>query len=214
MNLNQLQLNKILKELDYLKSDVEYKTELIKEFDQKFISSVFEFLDTHPDLKKVYESKQTAKDNKVDEEKPIDSIVIDEPISEESINVDEPIIDIIEDIEELDENALKLKSLYRLIVKLTHPDKIKNINLNELYLKANVAYEKNDIFTIFEICSKLDIPYDLDESDKHKMSNEVLSLKGKSEFLETTYTWQWYHTTNEMLKQNIILNYIKAQLLK
>ena len=68
MNLNQLQLNKILKELDYLKSDVEYKTELIKEFDQKFISSVFEFLDTHPDLKKVYESKQTAKDNKVDEE--------------------------------------------------------------------------------------------------------------------------------------------------
>ena len=45
----------VLKELDYIESDFEYRSEVISEADSEFIKSINEFLATHPELKEIYD---------------------------------------------------------------------------------------------------------------------------------------------------------------
>ena len=52
-----LQLKKLLKELEYIESDFEYRNELIGEADSEFIKSINNFLDKHPDIKDIYDKK-------------------------------------------------------------------------------------------------------------------------------------------------------------
>ena len=99
----------------------------------------------------------------------------------------EPSIDSIqEEIKSIPEN-IEAKKLYRDIVKTTHPDKIKNHKLNELYLEATDAYEKNDIITLYRVCSELRIDFDLPENYVDDLSQKISSLKKQISFLETTW---------------------------
>ena len=58
-----LQLKKLLKELEYIESDFEYRSELISEADNEFIKSINNFLDDHPDIKDIYDKKINEKIN-------------------------------------------------------------------------------------------------------------------------------------------------------
>ena len=46
--LKILEVKKLLKELDYIESDFEYRSEVISEADSEFIQSVNDFLVSHP----------------------------------------------------------------------------------------------------------------------------------------------------------------------
>ena len=58
-----LEVKKLLKELEFIESDFEYRNEIISEADAKFISSINQFLQNHPDLKEIYDNKVTEKIN-------------------------------------------------------------------------------------------------------------------------------------------------------
>ena len=106
----------------------------------------------------------------------------------------------------------KVKKLYREIAKITHPDKIDNRKLNDLYLRATTCYDNNDRPGTYSICDELDIDYEPDESDNQTISNKITDIKGKITFIESTMTWSWYHSDDEKAKEQMILRYIKDRL--
>jgi hypothetical protein len=193
-NLEKLEINRLIKELDFVKSDLNYKSELLSEADHHFMKSVSNFLDSHPHLKQVFEER-LSKSN--------DNVSINKGDNLDS-NENESIIE--------ENKEPKLKNLYRKIAKTTHPDKLKDDNLKELYLEATSAYETNNILAIFAVCDKLKIPYDVTEEEFNLLKKEIKSVKNQVVFLETTFTWQWFNQEDTKNKDLIILNFIKSQM--
>jgi hypothetical protein len=208
--LKRLEVKKLLKELDFIESDFNYKNEIVFEADSEFIKSVNDLLEKHPMLKDVIDKKTNKrvdsvfsdiikealdKDNEVLEEEEL----VEEFINEEVVNVVNP-------------REVKMKKLYRDIAKLTHPDKIVSEKLNDLYLKSTKFYKNSDITGIYYICDELGITYEIDDEDNEMITNKINSLKNRISFMESTLTWRWYHSENEKEKEQILLSYIKMQL--
>lgn len=214
----QLEQKKILKELDYIETDFEFKNEIISEVDSEFINGVNEFLKGRPVLKEKFDKKMGRKfddatDNKNSDENNKDEEggeKVNPDQIEDNLNDDSDVSEEVE-IEPKKEKSPKVKKLYREIVKLTHPDKVKVKKLNDLYLKATEYYESDDITGLYTICTELGIEYELDESDNESILSKIKSLKGKIGFIESTFTWKWY-SAKDKEKENLILNYIQLQL--
>jgi len=110
-----------------------------------------------------------------------------------------------------DIKSAKIKKYYREIVKLTHPDKVKNEKLNDFYITATEYYNDNDLIAIYSICSQLYIDYELEDSDYALIQIKIDNLNKKISFMESTYTWKWYNV-DETEKQKVIEQYILIQL--
>lgn len=209
-----LQLKKLLKELEYIESDFEYRSELISEADNEFIKSINNFLDVHPDIKDIYDKKINEKINQSIKNNQ-ESIPTTEEIEvTQNIQEEETIYESIVDnmVSDLVETNVKLKKLYREIVKLTHPDKIKKPTLNDLYIKATEFYNFNDKIGIYRICSELNIDYDIDDGDEIFISERIESLKKRISFLESTFTYKWFESESEDEKNKIMVEYIKLRI--
>lgn len=216
----QLEQKKILKELEYIETDYEYKNGVITEIDTEFIGSVNEYLKGRPDLKELFDKKMGQKfDDMVnektgnEEENTCNGEKVDESQIEDNLDDENKSEEISEEVkvEPKKEKSPKVKKLYREIVKLTHPDKVKVKKLNDLYIKATEYYEQNDITGLYGICNELGIEYELDESDNESILSKISSLKDKIGFLESTFTWKWYSCKDEE-REHLILTYIKLQL--
>jgi hypothetical protein len=197
--LQFLQTKKLFKELEYMESDFEYRSEIISEADSDFISKVNNFLEEHPSLKEIYDEK------------------IDGHIQQSILKNTEEVIELFE--EELVEEEIfvetklpKVKKLYREIVKLTHPDKVDQKSLNDLYLTATKYYDKNDKIGLYKVCTELDIDYDLDDEDNQIIESKIDDLKRRIEFLESTFTWQWINTDGEKEKLEMMIQFIRMRL--
>lgn len=112
---------------------------------------------------------------------------------------------------EVDVKKTKLKKLYRQIVKTTHPDKIKNDRLNELYLKATKYYSDNDFAGTYSICSELNIEFEVDDEERNLISDQILNMKNRIEFIEKTMSWRWFNS-DDVQKQKIMFEYLKIRL--
>lgn len=200
--IKKLEVNRLIKELDYIYSDYNYKTELIKTADEEFLLAVDNFLSTHPELKKVYNEKINQKEKVSEVISEETAVIIGHDYQEELIVQQEPPKD------------PKLKTLYRAIVKSTHPDKSKVDHLKELYIEATSAYDNNNILPIFTICDRLRIPYEVTEEETNLIKEEIKTIKNKVSFMETTYTYQWWINEEKTLKNRIIVSYLEKQITK
>ncbi len=117
-----------------------------------------------------------------------------------------------EDESEKDNKPNKIKRLYRDIVKVTHPDKINDLSLNEIYIKSTNMYEANDIAGMYSICSNLKIDYEFDDDDLDRVNNKLELLKSKISFVESTFTWRWHYSKTQEEKDKLVLLFIKMQL--
>jgi hypothetical protein len=197
--LQFLQTKKLFKELEYMESDFEYRNEIISEADSDFISKVNNFLEEHPELKEIYDEK------------------IDNHIQQSILKNTEEVIELFEEEvieQEISEEVKlpKVKKLYREIVKLTHPDKVDQKSLNDLYLTATKYYDKNDKIGLYKVCAELDIDYDLDDEDNQIIESKIDDLKRRIEFLESTFTWQWINTDGEKEKLEMMIQFIRMRL--
>ena len=166
--LHQLEVRRLLKELDYVKSDFEYKNEIVFEADNSFMRSLNEFLERNIVLKELFDKKINRS--------------IDEMIRKKSSE------DVIEQVSEIDEEEStevtivekivdeKLRKIYRNIAKKTHPDKISDTRLNDIYIMASKMYDTNDVMGIYTICDQLGIPYELSIEDSEKLKSQIWSL--------------------------------------
>jgi hypothetical protein len=203
--LKSLQVKKLLKELDYIESELEYRHELVSEADNQFMIYISEFLEENPELKKLYTSRIDARVEQI----------INKKIEKSSAELDDN-SSVSQEIEENSENQIivpsKIKSLYREIVKLTHPDIIKRKNMNDIYINATKYYTLNDKVGIFKICDELNIDYDLDDEDVVEISDKINLTKEKLFFLESTLTWKWFNTDDDLQRKIIMVDYIKQRL--
>jgi hypothetical protein len=194
-NIHQLEIRKLLKELDYLKSDYEYKNEIVFEADNSFMRTLNDFLDKNFVLKEMFDNKVNGK---------IDTL-IKPSIAEDS---EVYLVDKIDKV--VDKN---LKKIYRSIVKKTHPDKITDFRLNNLYIIASDMYDSNDIIGIYSICDQLEIPYELNIEELETLKSRISMMKNRVSFMESTFTWKWYHTDNENEKSKILIEYLKSKII-
>lgn len=190
--IKQLEIHKLIKELDYIESDFNYKNEIINEADSDFLKCVNELLCDNPQLKELFEEKTNNKIKKIIEQK--------------QENIDIPPVKIKEN------KTVKIKKRYRDIVKLTHPDMNNDLKLNDMYLNACNLYKDNDIVGLYLICDKLNISYEYDEFDIDLIISKIDSYKNKILLLESKITWVWMDLKDKKEKDQMILKYIKNQL--
>jgi hypothetical protein len=209
--IKELELKKLIKELDYIEENYNYVSEIVSNSDDLFTKAIDDVLEDNPSLKKAYNNKLEQALNK-DLENKIKELKNE--ISQESEKND----DNKEEKESIEESVgkvdgdIKLKQLYRSIAKITHPDKVKDKKKNNTYINATVAYKDKDRIAMYRICDGLDINYSLDESDKDNMLGVIDSYRDKTVFLESTFTWKWFNTEDNKTKENIVMTFIKMKL--
>lgn len=186
--IRRLEIKKLMKELEFYESDYEYKNSIVEIADKEFLKSVSSYFEEYPELNNIFQSKM--------DKKLYENLIIDDQVLNNS-NTIKP--------------SSKIRKLYREIVKRTHPDKISDKRLNELYLIATKSYDECNVLSIYGICNDLNISYDLDESDIVMFNNRINTLKNNISFIQSTYTWKW-NFTSELERKNVILDYIRALL--
>ena len=120
--LKRLEVRKLLKELDFIESDFNYKNEIVFEADSNFIKSVNDLLEKHPMLKDIINKKNSKRVDLVFSDIIKEALGKDDEILEEEELVEDFINE--EVVSEINPKEVKMKKLYRDIAKLTHPDKI------------------------------------------------------------------------------------------
>jgi hypothetical protein len=200
-SLQELELKRIMKELDFYESDYEYKNEIVMQAEMQFIKNVNDFLSQNPELKAIFDEKiqKRLEDNIKKKTKEEEEEELNDNLTED-------------DKEDIKFRSPKMKKLYREIVKKTHPDKIKDKKLNDIYIKATKYYDDGDLLYIYKICSDLHIYYEIEIEDNEFLKDKIVSFKDKINFIQATYTWKWNFTENESAKNLIILDYIKGQI--
>lgn len=198
-----LQTKKLLKELDYIQSDYDYKNEIISEADSQFIININSFLDNYPELKEIYNKRIDAQIiNNIDTK-----LNIDDTINKNNDNNTD-----ITDIVVSDNRPAHIKKIYREIVKLTHPDIVSDKRLNEYYIDATNSYNLNNEVAMYKICMDLNIDKYIEDIDSKVIEQQIVDLKNRISFLENTLAWIWLNTDNENDKQELLVKYIRARL--
>jgi 6-pyruvoyl-tetrahydropterin synthase len=219
--LKQLEIKKLMKELEYIEIDFSFKNEVISEVDSSFLKDVNDFLGSNKELKELYDKSINSKIDDFFNNKESDSTEIGDfkgiKIDDlESETIEQEVnFDIEEEVEpeiEVNEKSPKLRKLYREIVKVTHPDKVKNKKLNEKYIQATEFYDNDDLAGIYLICDEVGIEYEITEEDDILIKSKINILRQKIHFMESTFTWKWYYSKSQEERDNLILNFIKLQL--
>ena len=145
-NLKKLEERRLIREFDYVKSDYDFKSECHIHREREFLTEVGLFLENHLDLKAAYGRR-------------IDSMSVPESVcsQESESQTFENFTDV--------SGKSKIKSMYRSIVKSTHPDKVSDSRLNEIYVDATNAYDSESLVRLMSICDKMNIPYEISESE-------------------------------------------------
>lgn len=201
-----LETQRVLRELEFIETDYQYRKEVVNSADPEFLNQVNLFLTNNPELKEKYDSKVSEI---------LDNALKNFDIQlQESLSVEEELHTDFEkwDSEDIIEGGANLKKLYREIVKLTHPDIVKNKKLNELCLKAGKYYESGNKIGIFAICNELNIPYEITNEDIKQIISEIQQYKEKIFFLESTYTWKWFYCQDEESKKTLIVEFINQKI--
>ena len=200
--LKELEIKRLLKELEYVESDFEYRNEIISEADHDFIGKVNIFLEGHPELKELYDRRitETLNNNFIKKAEEINKIKESEEVNE-----------VVESDAYIIEKSPKLKKAYRDIVKVTHPDKVVKESLNNLYMKATNYYDNNDTIGLLKICYELSINFEIDEEENALIRDRINDIKNKINFLESTITWKWLES-DDSEKNELMFNFIKMRI--
>jgi len=166
--------------------------------------SLNEFLEKKPVLKEMFDNKINRRIDEMIRERSVENVVI-ESVSE-TVNEESEFYE----TRKVDE---RLRSIYRVIAKKTHPDRISDPVLNDVYIMASKMYESNDVMGIYSICDRLGIDYEMSTEDGEILKSQISLMKERVGFMESTFTWKWYHTEDENEKSQIILEYIKSKII-
>lgn len=186
-HLRYLEFQRLMKELQFVESDLEYQSEMLRIHDFEFLESVSNFLDKYPELKSIYEERSKKVSDYVLED-------LEHRISEK-VEVINP----------------ELKSLYRSIAKTTHPDKISNERLNNLYNEATIAYDSGDIITLYKVSSELNIDFEFDDHFIESVRVRIDNIKTQSKMLENTFTYKWLKSSDKE-SDKIVLDFIRSKI--
>lgn len=193
--LNQLKIKSIFKKYDYYLSEMEWVEEYIKENEKKFNEYVYDIINNNYELRELYDSKRNELIN--------ESLIVNIESGDDDGEEEEVII---EDSKIKDP---KIKSLFRKIVMETHPDRVSDANLNNIYIRVIESYDNDNLLNIYQICDELNIDY-TSYIDVEYMEGEVNKLKDRILFLKNSYIYKWVGNNDSKYKNDIVLDYINS----
>lgn len=179
--LEQLEINKLIQEFSFLKSDEELKKELIDLNKEEFLKRISEKSPSRDPL----ELDPKAQEKK-DALKPEDPFEITNERTRD-----------------------KIKKIYRNIVKKTHPDITTNEDHIEMYMEATIAHDMNNLFELYIIATGLEIKVEFDEFDFEMLAEIIQKKKKEISSLEGSFVWLYINAPNEEEKEKIVDIYIK-----
>lgn len=180
--LEQLEIQRLLQEYNFLILDDEYKQEVISSGKSEFLKKVHELngsTPSQPESKEINENVEKPKKQKIDPN------TVDPKVRE------------------------KVKKLYREIAKLTHPDKVDSDELVELYTKATIAAEEFDLFVLYGICAQLNISHSIDKEDKGVLKEHISNKKKKLDGIERSFIWLYVHAETEEEKEKLVKSFVE-----
>ena len=186
--LKQLEIKKLLSEYEYLIVDDEYKQQIISDYSSQFINEINE-------------------KSGIKEEKPEEDEEIIPPEEREVIKK-------INDEDLTDETKKRMKSMFREIMKKTHPDKVQSEELVEIYIKSKEAYETNDILGLCFYANKLNVIVELSDMEVEILKDMIKKKKEELETIEKSWLWLWYKAGTEQAKDNVVKLYYNNVLKK
>jgi len=186
--LKQLEIKKLLSEYEYLIVDDEYKQQIISDYSSQFINEINE-------------------KSGIKEEKPEEDEEIIPPEERE-------IIKKINDEDLTDETKKRMKSMFREIMKKTHPDKVQSEELIDIYIKSKEAYETNDILGLCFYANKLNVIVELSDMEVEILKDMIKKKKEELETIEKSWLWLWYKAGTEQAKDNVVKLYYNNVLKK
>lgn len=181
--IKKLEAKRILSEYSFVKTNDEYLSEIISVNTPDFLKQINDYMKAS-------------------------NIIVDNSKNESKKNVrkNDPIYNLSEFTES---TKSKMKKIYRDIVKLTHPDKVLDENLNSVYIEAKNAYYHNDIMELFYICDSLKIEVDIEDSDIITFNRIIEDKKKRSKSMEQSYLWLWVAATTEEEKMGIVKQFVE-----
>lgn len=214
-SLDTTQLYNLLGEYTEEKDEFSKKIEIINQNIPNFMNEVNKFLDINPEMKELLGDKEEEtsvehiREYDSNQESNHDTKEIEESNEESRLSVLANISTqiIVDDTDK--QRDQKIKSIYRKIVKITHPDKTFDEFLHDFYLKATTYYNEKDLLSLFYICYKLRINFTVDTLEIEELHHKISDFKNKNKFLENNLTLVWFHS-NE--KERVILEYILSQI--
>jgi hypothetical protein len=210
--IKKLELKKLFKEYGFLKIDEEYKIELLNSYGPEFEESIHSIFKNNPDLDLLFNKGQASSDNRESSIIPNNKLIGVEIYVQNSNYETSNSVELYTGITKSDVSEIfindDVKKLYRSIATKTHPDKVSNKYLNDLYLKSQVAYNKNDFFTLYLICNDLEIDYEVIPERIVEFKGIIKAMHAKNFRIEQTYLWAWIHEENEEIKSNILKHFI------
>jgi len=205
MDIRTLEINMLLHRYDSFKVELEFKNQKLDVINNLFLKEITKNLDTieAPEVVEVLKD-----DIKKEKDVDVNTESKDEPINE-SVENENDIID--DEVDRMPKNELPsdIKNIFRKIVIMTHPDKLKHDDPNrankiKMYLEVQKSAQANKISNILLIAHKLGIDIDVDGDYSESLSIEIKNLELQLKNIEYTTSWVWYHTPNYQLKTIMI----------
>jgi uncharacterized protein YdaU (DUF1376 family) len=204
--MKKIEKDLILKDLDYANNEYVIKME-------KLNAIVSLFMDEEPEIsqksaeEEIKKAEETAENIQKEEEKKQEQS--ENPSEETQEEIHEEILET-EDTSPTLDLPPDVKTLYRKIVMMTHPDKNKtNRNVDvygDFYRRVVKAKDENDKAEIIYIAYKLKLPEVYDISDEHfgSIRKKIKEKEITSNNVSYNSFWIWYHTDNPQLKQMMV----------
>ena len=214
--VRKLELKKIIQEYNFLLTDEKYKQEVISENKSKFLKEIHDrkvelgLIEDKP-YKPEEESqeKKEPKENSNTENNEQDLESNKESGVENGVENDKEECYTQENVSfEKKEKSKKAKSIYREIVKHTHPDKAGNDDLIELYNRATDAYNKNQIIELYFISIELDIDVELSDEDFENIKETINLKRRELHNLEMSFLWLWYNAKSKEQREKVVALFI------
>ena len=172
--------------LSYLESDLEILSRIIDTERNKFNESLHIILNRNENLLSMYNSIHEVENEN-------DGGIVENEVKKEVEVVSNPIVD---------DN---IKSIYRKLVKLTHPDKTGDVELNDVYLNIQNYYNSGDVISIYKICDDLGVDYDIDDDIRLMLSIKLIDIENDIDVIKQNFIWRWIENSYD---DDIILEYL------
>lgn len=202
--LKALELKRLILELELIEIYENYNKEFIDKHQSDFNAHVIKL---SPDINKIVEPEEKQESTQEItnyEEQNIEEVKEEYENVEEDINEEDVKVEVVEVVEEESLESKKIKKIYKEISKSCHPDKTKDIRLNELYVSAKMAYERGDLITLIKIASQISLDFEVDNEDIKSIKKNLIERKSRLIKLEETFIWTWVNAKTEKEKESII----------
>lgn len=209
-------------ELDYLYAELDYYEDSLKEAQEEFQESFYEYSKQN---NLGYNKPQDSTDSVASTE--VSTFVSEqqeEEYNEEQTNYNIPPQEhpVEANADEQDEKDEDLIKLYKKIASITHPDAIPAGEKQELkekrvqqFMEAQTAHKEKNWYKLCQIAIALGLETPEPKKKHIKwMEDEGVRIRKRIDHIKSTYAWVWYNEEQENRKINLMKHYFQALAVK